>query len=73
MNSALNRRMFLKGSAVAVAAMGVPAIIPATAFGANERIALGVIGSGDRGMLNARNLMASGDCRIVAVCDARHS
>lgn len=72
MKSSMGRRTFLKGSAVAAAAVAMPTIIPATAFGANSRIALGGIGVGDRGMLNMRNLMASNDCRVVAVCDARH-
>ena len=73
MTMTISRRQFLTRASAAAAAIGFPTVIPSTAFGANERIALGVIGSGDRGMLNARNLMASGDCRIVAVCDARHS
>ena len=63
--------MFLKGSAVAAAAMSFPAIIPATAFGANERIALGCIGVGGMGRGNMRNFLAADSCRVVAVCDVQ--
>ena len=61
----------MKGSTLAAAALAAPAIIPATAFGANERIAVGCIGVGDRGTLNMRNLMGGDGCRIVAVCDVQ--
>ncbi len=71
MNSAIKRRMFIKGSAVAAAAMSFPAIIPATAFGANERIALGCIGVGGMGTGNMKNFLAADNCRVVAVCDVQ--
>ncbi|MDD4103224.1 MAG: Gfo/Idh/MocA family oxidoreductase, partial [Kiritimatiellae bacterium] len=71
MKSMIRRRAFIKGSTLAAAAFAAPTIIPATAFGANELIALGCIGVGDRGTLNMRNLMGVEACRIVAVCDVQ--
>ena len=71
MNTAINRRLFLKGSAAAAAAIGFPAIIPATAFGANEKISIGCIGVGGRGVDNMRNFLGLDGCRIVAVCDVQ--
>ena len=50
------------------------AIIPATAFGANDRIAIGCIGSGGRGVSNMKNFFGLSDqCRIVAVCDVQQN
>jgi len=71
MKMSLNRRQFLTRATAAASAFGFPAIIPSTAFGANDRISLGCIGTGDRGMLNTRNFLALGACRIVAVCDVQ--
>ena len=73
MNPAINRRLFLKGSAAAAAAIGFPAIIPATAFGANDKISIGCIGVGGRGVDNMRNFLGLDGCRIVAVCDVQKS
>jgi len=67
----LDRRTFLKGAAWGAAVLAAPTIIPATAFGANERIALGCIGVGGMGTGNMRNFLAAGNCRVVAVCDVQ--
>ncbi len=64
-NSSTTRRGFLKG-AVAVAA---PYIIPASAFGANERVAVGCIGVGPRGTSVMKGFLDDGRTRVVAVCD----
>lgn len=66
-----NRRVFLKGAAWSAAAWAVPTIIPATAFGANERIAVGCIGVGGMGTGNMRQFLALDACRVVAVCDVQ--
>jgi predicted dehydrogenase len=67
----LSRRTFLKGAAAA-AAVG-PLILGSSARGANNVIALGVIGAGDRGNADMRGLMNAGleDMRVVAVCDVK--
>jgi len=71
MNPAINRRLFLKGSAAATAALGFPAIIPAAAFGANDTISIGCIGVGGMGTGNMRNFLAADNCRVTAVCDVQ--
>jgi len=71
MSTALSRRQFLAHTTVAAAALGFPAIIPSTAFGANDKISIGCIGIGGRGVHNMRNFLGLDGCRIVAVCDVR--
>jgi predicted dehydrogenase len=71
MKMTMSRRAFLTRASAAAAAVGFPTVIPSTAFGANERIALGCIGVGDRGTLNMRNFMGADACRVVAVCDVQ--
>ena len=58
------RRTFLK-----TAALSVPAIVPASAFGANDRIAVGSVGVGPQGCRVMELFLASEDARMVAVCD----
>ncbi|MBM3858355.1 MAG: twin-arginine translocation signal domain-containing protein [Verrucomicrobia bacterium] len=65
----ISRRSFLKQSAAAAAWLGMPALIPATAFGANNKTAVGCIGVGGMGTGNMRNFLTLDDCRVVAVCD----
>lgn len=75
MKSAMNRRHFLKGSLAAGAALTVPQIIPAAAFGQgdtpppSEQITIGCIGVGRMGRNNLNDFIKLPDCRIVAVCD----
>jgi predicted dehydrogenase len=70
MNHPINRRDFVKSSSAAVAAMGLPSIVPAAAFGANDKITLGCIGVGGMGTGNMKSFLALDGCRVVAVCDA---
>ena len=71
MQSTISRRLFLKGSAFAAAAIGFPSLIPSAAFGANDRIAVGCIGVGGMGTGNMKNFLAADACRVVAVCDVQ--
>lgn len=48
--------------------MGAPYFVPSSAFGANERIVMGIIGSGGRGRGVMRDLMEGG-AQFAAVCD----
>lgn len=73
MNMALNRRQFLTHTTAAAAALGFPSIIPAAAFGANDKIAIGCIGVGGRGVDNIRNFLGLDACRVVAVCDVQQN
>jgi len=69
MNTQRYRRDFLRTSTAAIAAIGLPHIIPASAFGASNKIVLGCIGVGGMGTGNMKNFLALEDCRVVAVCD----
>jgi predicted dehydrogenase len=77
----MNRRNFLKSSFAAAAAISLPNIIPASAFGANNKIAIGCIGlgrlsgpgSGGQGGRNMKAFLWEDDCRVVAVCDTYKS
>lgn len=65
LRSTFDRRWFLKGMSGAAAAATLPTIIPATAFGANEKIHTGHVGVGGQGMGNLGQFKA----HAVAVCD----
>ena len=62
-----SRRHFLKA---ALAAAAFPYIVPASAFGANGRLTMAMIGTGGRGRHLARQFTKLGDVRVVAACDA---
>lgn len=66
----LTRRSFLQTSALAAA----PLIIPAAVLGRgrpapSERIRVGLVGCGGRGLQLLRDFQAVADCDLVAVCD----
>jgi predicted dehydrogenase len=68
----ISRRTFLKSTAVASAAFGLPMFVPSTVFGADapsNRIVIASIGMGGQGCGNTNNLMAQPDCQVVALCD----
>lgn len=67
----LSRRRFLQTTAAASTIFAVPQIIPARAFGANERIVTGHIGVGRQGMGNLRKLASH--CAAVCDVDAGHA
>ncbi len=60
------RRGFLKA---VLAASVAPAWVPSSAFGANDRIALAVVGTGGRGRHLARQFAKLDEARVVAACD----
>jgi predicted dehydrogenase len=67
----INRRRFLATSA----ALSLPVFLPKAlraqkaAPGPNDKINVGVIGSGGQGTSNARSFLDQPDCRVVAACD----
>ena len=75
----LKRREFIRLSTAAVAGLGFPNIIPASALGADgkiapsNRITLGCIGLGGMGSGNMNSFLGQNDCRVVAVCDVDKS
>ena len=61
------RRVFLKA---ALAVSTAPTLIPFSAFGANERVALALIGAGGRGRWLVREAFGKlPEARVVAACD----
>src|ERR1017187_8173376 len=72
MNNKLNRRQFLK--ATSVAALSAPLFLhsargASSRIGPNDRITLGVIGTGTQGRGLLNNFLAMPDTQVVAVCD----
>jgi predicted dehydrogenase len=66
----LSRRAFLgKTTKLAVATIAFPTIVSSRAFGANERITMGFIGTGDQGRGDMGALMEFGEVQALAVCD----
>ena len=68
------RRDFLKASSLALGAtaLGFPTFIPASAFGASQRLILGHIGVGGMGGFHLNRmvaLMEQGQTNVAAVCD----
>jgi predicted dehydrogenase len=68
MASTINRRDFIKRATVAGAGLAV-AGVPAGALGANDRVRIGVIGTGRMGIGNLEDFAKQPDAEIVAVCD----
>jgi predicted dehydrogenase len=71
--SQITRRSFLKGTAaIGGAAIGLPAIVPASVFGANapsSRIVMGAIGVGSQGTGDMQGFLSKSEVQMVAVCD----
>ncbi len=71
----LNRRRFLRQTAAAGAVLGLPAIVPASAVGAegrpapSNRITIGAIGVGGQGNGNLGGFLGDPRCQVVAVND----
>jgi predicted dehydrogenase len=72
----ITRRSFLRGTAAAGATFAIPAIVPASVFGANSpsnRIVMGAIGVGSQGTGDMQGFLGKSEVRIVAVCDVEKS
>ncbi|HUT45901.1 MAG TPA: Gfo/Idh/MocA family oxidoreductase [Sedimentisphaerales bacterium] len=71
--SRITRRSFLKGTAaIGGAAIGLPAIVPASVFGANapsSRIVMGAIGVGSQGTGDMQGFLGKPEVQMVAICD----
>ena len=61
-----NRREFLKSITIA-------AVVSRKVLGANDRIRVGVIGTGTRGRMVNRFFRTHSDCEVVGACDVRKS
>jgi predicted dehydrogenase len=64
-----NRRKFLSAAGAGIAAAWMPTVIPARAFGANERIRTGHIGVRNQGTNNLKEVLKNKSFDVSAVCD----
>lgn len=70
-----SRRAFLKQGLGGVAALGFPTVIPSSALGKDgavapsERVVMGVIGAGGRGVSDMKNFLNDERVQVVAVSD----
>jgi len=69
MNNNQSRRTFIRNTAAATAVISIPSIIPAHAFGANDRINAAVLGVNGRGKSHISSLMAQENVAITHFCD----
>jgi predicted dehydrogenase len=69
MDKKQSRRTFIKQSAAAAAVLAIPTIIPAHAFGSNDRIRAAVLGLNGRGKSHVSGLMAQNNVEVVTLCD----
>jgi hypothetical protein len=75
--SRLNRRQFLRRTALAGGVIAAPCLVPSTALGLNgavppsERIVLGGLGIGGRGSGVLNWMLPEPDVQFVAICDAK--
>lgn len=69
MDKKQSRRKFIRNSAAATALLTVPTIIPAHAFGANDRINAAVLGLNGRGKAHIQGFMAQDNVEITHLCD----
>jgi predicted dehydrogenase len=67
----ITRREFLKkaGGAATAVALASPMILPEKAFGANEKITVGLVGCGGMGMADLRDFIRTGQVNVAGVCD----
>jgi len=66
----ITRRQFVKRSSAAAAAVSLPMFVPSSAFGANDKIRVGIIGLGGRGSHSHATALGNQDgVDVVALCD----
>src|SRR5262245_44949857 len=68
----VSRRQFVKASALAAGTVSFASVLPSAAFGANDRIRVGVIGCGGQGTGHVHSLVkrsSEDNIAVVAVSD----
>src|SRR5262245_24581815 len=65
----MQRRQFLSGGVSGAAVTSLSALSAGRVFGANERVNVGLIGCGGRGMYVARLMRQAPGAAFTAVCD----
>ncbi len=69
MSNKINRRDSLKIMVPGALALSLPTIVPASAFGANDRIRVAVIGHNGRGKDHIKNFMKLENVEVATLCD----
>lgn len=66
----LNRRRFLQAAGISLAApLGISRASIARTLGANDKLAVGLIGVGNMGSGHLENLLGNDELQLVAICD----
>jgi predicted dehydrogenase len=65
----LTRRNFIKHTTGAAIALGIPTIIPSSAFGANEKVQVAVLGVNGRGQDHIKAFQRQDNAQVVTLCD----
>jgi predicted dehydrogenase len=65
----VTRRSFIRKSAGAAALLTMPTIIPARAFGANDKVRVAVLGVNGRGTSHIEGFSALPNAEVVCLCD----
>lgn len=65
----LSRRSFIQNTATASVALTIPTIIPARAFGANDRIRAAVLGVNGRGTDHIEGMQRLDNVEVACLCD----
>ncbi len=68
-NIPVTRRKFIQTAAAGTAALGLPTIIPAHAFGANDRLRVAVIGINGRGKDHMAGFSKLENVEVATLCD----
>ncbi|EMI17149.1 oxidoreductase domain-containing protein [Rhodopirellula maiorica SM1] len=69
MTATRNRRSFLKSTAIAGAAITLPALQYSRVYGANDRLNIASVGTGGKGWSDLNGVAASPHVQVVALCD----
>jgi predicted dehydrogenase len=64
-----SRRTFIKNSAGVAVALSLPTIIPASAFGANDRVRVAVLGVNGRGQNHIQGFSGLSNVELATLCD----
>ena len=67
--SKVTRRSFIQKSAGAAALLSMPSIIPASVFGANDKVRVAVLGVNGRGTNHIEGYMNLPDVEVACLCD----
>ena len=65
----LSRRTFLKNTTGAALAFSIPTIIPSSAFGANDKVQVAVLGVNGRGQDHIKGFQKQDHAQVVTLCD----